>query len=40
MVEVERELSWWQRTLQALGGGLLAAVAVWLLLKLGKHFIL
>ena len=39
-VEVERELSWWQRILQFLGGGLLAAVAVWLLLKLGKHFIL
>lgn len=40
VVEVERELSWWQRTLQILGGGLLAAVAVWILLKLGKHFIL
>lgn len=40
VVEVERELNWWQRTLQFLGGGLLAAVAVWLLLKLGKHFIL
>lgn len=40
VVEVERELSWWQRTLQAMGGGLLAAVAVWILLKLGKHFIL
>ena len=40
VVEVERELSGWQRTLQILGGGLLAAVAAWLLLKLGKHFIL
>lgn len=39
VVEVERELSWWQRTLQAMGGGLLAAVAVWILLKLGKRFI-
>lgn len=40
VVEVERELSWWQRTLQILGGGLLAAVSVWILLKLGKRFIL
>jgi hypothetical protein len=38
VVEVERELSWWQRTLLILGGGLLAAVAVWILLKLGKLF--
>ena len=40
VVEVERELSGWQHTLQALGAGLLTAAAVWLLLKLGKHFIL
>ena len=40
VVEVERELSWWQHTLLSLGCGLLAAAAVWLLLKLGKHFIL
>lgn len=38
VVEVERELSGWQRTLQILGGGLLAAVAVWILLKLGRFF--
>lgn len=38
VVEVERELSWWQRTLLTLSGGILAAAAVWLLLKLGKFF--
>lgn len=38
VVEVERELSWWQHTLLSLGGGLLAATAVWILLKLGKFF--
>ena len=38
VVEVERELSWWQHTLLSLGSGLLAAAAVWILLKLGKLF--
>ena len=38
VVEVERELSWWQRTLLTLSGGILAAAAVWILLKLGKFF--
>lgn len=38
VVEVARELSGWQRTLQVLGGGMLAAAAVWILLKLGKLF--
>ena len=38
VVEVERELSWWQHTLLSLGSGLLAAAAVWILLKLGKFF--
>lgn len=38
VVEVERELSWWQRTLLTLSSGILAAAAVWLLLKLGRFF--
>ena len=38
VVEVERELSWWQHTLLSLGSGLLAAAAVWILLKLGRFF--
>ena len=38
VVEVERELSCWQHTLLSLGSGLLAAAAVWILLKLGKLF--
>lgn len=39
VVEVEKQLSKWQTFLQTLGGGALAAVVLWLLVRIGQLFI-
>lgn len=39
VVEVEKQLSRWQTFLQTLGGGALAAVVLWLLVRIGRLFI-